>query len=157
MLISSIYKKGLQPKRKGRMKYKVKKVKISPEIRARARIVYDTWTEALETYTDREPTRMAPELKSDTQPVIKNSLAHAVCRWIEHNPDTWADDWACILRRVAEGDPFMQKGYGNLKPPNLAWLFGNTRNGDLGINRVIDGTLDIYKSECWGGEEGHMI
>ena len=157
MLISSIYKKGLQPKQKGRMKFKVKKVKISQEIRARARIVYDTWKEALEKYTDQEPTRMAPELKSDTQPVIKNSLAHAVCRWIEHNPDTWIDDWASILRRIADGDELMHKGYGNLKPPNLAWLFGSTNNGDLGINRIIDGTLEMYKNQRWGGEEDRMI
>ncbi len=139
------------------MKYKVKTVKVDQAIRAKARIVYDTWKQALEQYTDRQATRMAPELLSDTKALIKNSLAHAVCRWIEEHPDSWAEDWATILRRMADGDPFLHKGFGNLKPPNLAWLFGSTRNGDWGINRIIDGTLDMYHGHRWGGEEEHMV
>jgi hypothetical protein len=128
------------------MKYKVRTVKVPLEIRRKSRIIYETWQQALEQHTDREGTRMAPELKSDTKPLIKNSLAHAICNWIEQNPDTWVNDWATILHKISEGDKFLHKGYGNLRAPNLAWLFGHTKNSDLGINRVIDGTQDLYKN-----------
>ncbi len=126
---------------------------MPPEIRRNARIIYETWQQALEQYTDREPTRMAPELKSDTKPLIKNSLAHAVCNWIERNPQTWAEDWATILRKIATGDRFLHKGCLNLKAPNLHWLFGHTKNNDLGINRILDGGQDLYRSQIYWDEE----
>jgi hypothetical protein len=92
-------------------------------------------------------TRIAPELLSDTKPVIKNSLAGAICTWIMENPETSVSDWYRLQDKIKEKNPFLKHGYKNLKAPNLSWMFSSTRGGEMGLVRVISGAYDNWKHE----------
>jgi hypothetical protein len=135
-------------------RYKPKTVPVAKDLREKARYIYTSWEQALREHARREATRMAPELRSDTLPIIKNSLAAAICMWIESHPDSWAHDWEAILARVREKDSFLCNGYKNLPAPNLAWLFSHSKNNDLGINRILDGTIWTNKSRYFSSEDG---
>lgn len=126
-----------------------KTVKTSKETRQSARWIYETFDSFSKKYLGLEHnTRIAPELKSDTKPIVKNSLSHAVCRWVEENPDTWKEDWDRLLEEIEKGNEFMKRGYKNLKAPNLAWLF-SSRGGDMGLVRVIDGSYSHWNHSTY--------
>jgi hypothetical protein len=123
---------------------KNKHVRYSPEIRAVARLIYESWDRSLQEHANRPGTPIPPELKSDTKPLAKFSLEARVCDWIVQNVDDAPQMWAEVLRRV-ETCEFLQKGYKQIKNPNLNWLFSFNYHG-LGIKRVLDGTFDYWRA-----------
>ncbi len=122
---------------------KLKQITFPSEIRQKARYVYTSWDEALQEHANRRGTIMPPELKSDTKPLSETSLAAAICRWVEDQGEDFEFTWGGLLDKVPVC-VFLQKGYGQLKDPTLAWLFIDSPKG-RGIERVLDGVYDHWK------------
>ena len=125
---------------------------VTPDTREKARYLWTSWNEHLEKYANRKGTLMPVELKSDTAPLREQSLAAAVCVWIENQGEDFSEQWNAVLERV-KSTQFLQKGYGNLKNPNLAWLFRMTPRG-RGIDRVLEGWYDVWREGYSFSEDG---
>ncbi len=119
---------------------KPKTIKVSKEVRTIARTFYPTWIEFTQTYRgDTAPIFIPNALKSDTQPLNRDSLEARMCGWIEQNMDDCRTKWEHILKLLKEGHRFMREGYGTLPPPTLYWLFDfSNRNQEFNINRVLN-------------------
>ncbi len=130
---------------------KLKQITVSSEIRQKARYVYTSWDEALQEHAQRRGTTMPPELKSDTKPLSETSLAAAICVWVEEQGEDFESTWGGLLEKIPTSR-FLQKGYGQLKDPNLAWLFTTSSKG-RGIERVLDGAYDHWKGGRFSGPE----
>jgi hypothetical protein len=157
-------KKGTRTKRK-KMVHKPKTVKVRKEIRQIARTFYPSWTECVKQYRrDTYVPSMANALKSDTQPLNQGSLEARICGWIEQNIESYVTSkklqtvtvedyqtkWHYVLSLIREGHHFMNKGYGSVPPPTLAWLFSYGKAGEWNINRVVNQEFDwiaTFKSD----------
>jgi hypothetical protein len=159
MMISGIYKQGKgepqQKKRKHRMPNTPKTDKVRKEIRIIARAFFTTWIECTKQFRgDRVPVFIPNALKSDTQPLNRNSLEARMCAWIEQNLGDCQEKWIQILTLLMNGDPFMHHGYGCLKPPTLSWLFGFSNKNEWGINRVLNQEFDWKRNSTFRSEDG---
>lgn len=158
---------------------KPKTIKVSKEVREEARWIIKRFDHYAKEFTGIDHnTRVAPELVSDTKPIIKNSLAGAICTWVMENPETWLADWYRLEDKYVEQDSlvknktgsferegtycsnykhrsFLRNGYKNLKAPNLAWMFSSTGSREMGLVRVISGDFDNWKQEHYS--DGDMV
>ena len=76
----------------------------------------------------------------------KDSLAEAICGWIDCNPD-WVSHWSSVLERV-DTCAFLQTGFKSEKGtflPNISWLFAVGSDGKRGIEKVMEGRYDRYR------------
>jgi hypothetical protein len=100
---------------------------ISPplEVRCQVRKIYSSWDWVIKYQAKRENFKesyVPNQLKSDTTPIPASSLAAAICHWVEEQGCDWKAAWEEVVEQ-ARNNPFLQHGYGQLKDPNLAWLF----------------------------------
>ena len=132
---------------------KVQYICPSVNVRRTVRWIYESWRLALEKVGRKDSTWMASSLRSDTQRVEKLSLAGTICLWVEElGVEEAVKVWEALLKRVPTSE-FLKKGYRNLNPPNLAWLFSYSSNG-RGHDRVLEGVYDNWHGARYYSEEG---
>jgi hypothetical protein len=129
-------------------------VSPSSDTREKAIWIYKSWDEKLQKYAHRRGTPIPIELKRtwNNPPLTATSLAAAICHWVDEQGQDVDEIWNMVLAAV-ETTPILQHGYGQLKDPNLAWLFTPSVNG-TGIERVLDGRYHWQAGHISSADEG---